>query len=646
MKRHSVHFWIGLVLALPLQTTFLFGEVPFHRGVNLSNWFQEPDAQSIQFTQYTEDDIADIQSLGVDVIRLPINLHSMTLGDADHTLDPLFLYFLDEVVSWCEIYDIHLILDNHSFDPAGNTSPSVHQFLLPIWTQLAEHYAGGYQNIYYEILNEPHGIDEGIWSAIQGTVISAIRAVDTSHTIIVGSGDWNSYNGLGGLPNYADDNLIYTFHFYDPFVFSHQGASWTDPSMVSLSGVPFPYDDSMPAVPADLIGTWVASNMASYPTHGTVAHVRSLLDIAVAFRESRDEDIFCGEFGVYDLNSPPDDRVYWYDEIVHYLDSLEIPWTMWDYHGGFGLFEAEGYGLFDHDLNIPLVEAMGFNVPLQTEFELVPDSSAIDLYTDYVGEDILWSVEGDLEMMVYDDTEPYHGSYSLKLASLSQYSSFRFEFEPIKDLSYLVDQGCVLSIMIRANGTPEAFDIRFLDTDTGESDHEWRMGTTLAADDIDWNGNWVNLAIPLSDLQELGAWEDAWYDPTGLFDWAALDRFEIVAERGAMNDAEVWIDQLRIIHPDQVYVAPQKPERFQLLQSFPNPFNPSTTIQFGLNQPSEVRLDVFNIKGEQVEALIAGNFAPGEYEHSWLPKGLESGVYILRLELLDQIQTLRVLYLR
>ena len=88
-------------------------------------------------------------------------------------------------------------------------------------------YYSGY--VFYEVLNEPHGIADGVWGSIQQSVIDAIRTEDAVHYIIVGGANWNSYNNLSALPLYSDTKLIYTFHFYDPFVFTHQGASWSNP---------------------------------------------------------------------------------------------------------------------------------------------------------------------------------------------------------------------------------------------------------------------------------------------------------------------------------------------------------------------------------------------------------------------------------
>ena len=125
LPRQLPHFR-RLSLCLDGASPPLFAsELPFRRGVNLTSWFQSSGPRQIQFTKFTRQDLVNIRSLGCDVIRLPINLHAMTGGPPEYTLDPLFLEFLDPVVDWAEELQIHLILDNHSFDPAGDTDPNV-----------------------------------------------------------------------------------------------------------------------------------------------------------------------------------------------------------------------------------------------------------------------------------------------------------------------------------------------------------------------------------------------------------------------------------------------------------------------------------------------------------------------------------------
>ena len=248
-----------LLFIFALSIIIYSQDLPFHKGVNLTNWFQANSPQTIQFNKFTKNDLERIKSLGADVIRLPINLHYMTSGAPDYNLDPLFVYMLDQVIDWAEELKINLILDNHTFSVTESTSKDIDKILIPVWSHMAERYKNRSKYIYYEILNEPHGIADSTWNRIQLLTLSAIRKIDTVHTVIVGPASWNSYNNLSAMPVYPDTNLIYTFHFYDPFVFTHQGAGWTDPSMVPLSGVPFPYNSaSMPSCPDSTSSTTAA----------------------------------------------------------------------------------------------------------------------------------------------------------------------------------------------------------------------------------------------------------------------------------------------------------------------------------------------------------------------------------------------------
>ena len=239
--------------------------LPFTKGVNLTNWFQVNEVGQIQINKYTKKDFEQVKSLGCDVIRLPIHLHSHTSGQPNFEVNPLLFEFLDEIIAWAEDLNMHLILDNHTFDPSGFTPLNIDLPLLKIWPQIASHFNGKYKHIYFEILNEPNGITEAAWNQIQGKVVTAIRQVNKEHTIIVGPANWNNYQNLKLMPVYEDKNLIYTFHFYEPFLFTHQGASWTTPSMSPLKDVPFPYQKAkMPVFPAQLKVIWVESAFNDY----------------------------------------------------------------------------------------------------------------------------------------------------------------------------------------------------------------------------------------------------------------------------------------------------------------------------------------------------------------------------------------------
>lgn len=74
------------------------------------------------------------------------------------------------------------------------------------------------------------------------------------------------------------------------------------------------------------------------------------------------------------------------------------------------------------------------------------------------------------------------------------------------------------------------------------------------------------------------------------------------------------------------------PERFELMQNFPNPFNPSTNIRFALPEESEIRLTVYDLAGTEVGTVYAGRLQAGTHQVPFAGSGLPSGVYFFRLE--------------
>jgi endoglucanase len=531
-------------------------EIPFHRGVNLTSWFQASNAGLIQFSLYTKHDFEQIKSLGCDVIRLPINLHYMTGGAPDYIVEPLFFEFLDEVISWAEELKINLILDNHTFDVTTNTDPDIGPVLVKVWTQIATRYKDASEFIYYEVLNEPHGISDYLWNNIQQETIDAIRSVDTKHYIVIGPAGWNSYNNLSNMPVYTDNKLIYTFHFYDPFIFTHQGASWTDPSMASLSGVPFPYHpDSMPTFPSSLQGTWIESNFNDYPNTGNTAYVKSLLNIAIQFKNTRNVPMYCGEFGVYIPNSTNYSRTYWYSVVRKYLEENGIAWTTWDYHGGFGLFEDDESGMFEHDLNVPLLDSLGLIIPDQTVYVKKADSTGFMIYTDYIGNQIFESSWNSGSLNYYAKDKPNNGNYCISWSGAEQYNTIGFDFQPDKDLSRLISEGYALDLILRGNTASTSFDIRFIDTKTSDpADHPWRMRYTIDETNTAFDRKWHHLYIPLASFSEQGSWGDSWYNPEGKFDWTNIDRFEIVAEQESLTGKELWLDNIHVTNLDTAQI--------------------------------------------------------------------------------------------
>jgi len=93
------------------------------------------------------------------------------------------------------------------------------------------------------------------------------------------------------------------------------------------------------------------------------------------------------------------------------------------------------------------------------------------------------------------------------------------------------------------------------------------------------------------------------------------------------------------------------PEDYILSQNYPNPFNPQTTIKFGLPEASNVRLTIFNVKGQEVALLVDRNQPAGWHEIKWNGRNdsgetLETGIYFTRLKAGSKSKVIKMLYLK
>jgi len=74
------------------------------------------------------------------------------------------------------------------------------------------------------------------------------------------------------------------------------------------------------------------------------------------------------------------------------------------------------------------------------------------------------------------------------------------------------------------------------------------------------------------------------------------------------------------------------PIEYALQQNYPNPFNPSTKINFSLAADSRVMLKIYDILGQEVSTLLSGELSAGEHQLDFNAAGLNSGVYIYKLD--------------
>src|SRR6185437_7549325 len=182
---------------------------------------------------------------------------------------------------------------------------------VQLWRILAKHFASKDQShIFYELMNEPEVSDPYRWMGIQTRVVAAIRQIDAAHTIIATAANYSSLPDLLVLEPVRDANVIYNFHFYEPYQFTHQGASWGADDWIYYRNIPFPATPEMLAaqmkrVPGDL----ARYNLYLYGADGWNAQaIAGRIAFAAAWARERKVPLICGEFGAYRDTAPPESR--------------------------------------------------------------------------------------------------------------------------------------------------------------------------------------------------------------------------------------------------------------------------------------------------------------------------------------------------
>ena len=211
--------------------------------------------------------------------------------------------------------------------------------VINLWLILAKRYKSvSTDNLLFEIYNEPPPINPQTWKDAAYNIVTAIRKVDTKRTLIVGASNYNSIYELSRFVRLADENIIYTFHFYEPFFFTHQGAEWVGDQMAT-TGVPFPYSaENFPALNAKAKNTWGETNYYQYKVEGTERALFDKLTIVKQWGAKYNVPILCGEYGVHNKYADLDSRCRYIMAMRKTLKTLNIPGMLWDYNGTFSIF--------------------------------------------------------------------------------------------------------------------------------------------------------------------------------------------------------------------------------------------------------------------------------------------------------------------
>ena len=334
-------------------------------GVNLSHWFsQSADYSKAHLDSHTTaQDIALIKSLGFDHVRFPIEPAPLMADTPDPSiLNTTYLGYVDNALDMILAAGLAVVIDIHPSDEfklrMARDERSIEAF-GKFWRAFAAHLSRrDPELVFLEVINEPMVEDAYRWYGIQGKLIASIRAGAPNHTIIAAGHRWSGLYEMLFLEPYADPNIIYNFHYYEPFAFTHQGATWAGPNLPFYKNVPYP---SSPEVVKSVLDT-IQDDPARYnllrygEENWNAQRIDRELGAAAAWAAKHHVYVTCNEFGAFRKVVKPADRVAWLQDMRTALEKHGIGWTMWDYGGGFSVVnKTNGQAQADPDV----VKALG-----------------------------------------------------------------------------------------------------------------------------------------------------------------------------------------------------------------------------------------------------------------------------------------------
>jgi endoglucanase len=319
-------------------------QVAFKRAQSLNNgvsvsWFEQTwNKNVLSQMPLTTTDFKLFKKLGFKSLRLPVAFEYF--NDTGIPPEKVFAQ-IDEVLKQCKLYGIKLIIDYHYGKLNDSNYLTETQKAIALWLNLTKRYIKeSPDNLFFELYNEPPHMNPKVWKDAAYNIVTAIRGVDKKRTLIVGASNFNSIYELSRMERLADENIIYTFHFYEPFFFTHQGADWVG-DQVATTGVPFPYNaKTYPPINPKVIGTWGENNYYQYKNDGNEQSVHDKLQIVKNWSNKYAVPVLCGEYGVFNKYTDADSRCRYIKAVRKNLKAMNMPGILWDYNTNFSIFNG------------------------------------------------------------------------------------------------------------------------------------------------------------------------------------------------------------------------------------------------------------------------------------------------------------------
>jgi hypothetical protein len=313
------------------------------KGANVCQWFRfvrQEDAG--HFGNYiTEAEAGQMRQMGLTHVRLCLQ-PKVVMDQATGAVREDHASFLKAAIERFHRAGLLVVVDLHNEDRPSEINPEWQKEFIRFWSDLAALLETFDPDLtVFEIINEPvFAGREAEWYPLNARLAAAIRKSAPQHTIMTSGAQWGGIEGLLKLTPLEDPNVVYSFHCYDPFPFTHQGATWAGPDVKPFRGVPYPSSPEAvgPLLPA-LAQSPASSNLVEKygEARWNKAKLAARFQQALAWGAQNKVPLYCGEFGVFPRYAKAEDRANWFRDFGQVLSENSIGWAVWGWDEGFGL---------------------------------------------------------------------------------------------------------------------------------------------------------------------------------------------------------------------------------------------------------------------------------------------------------------------
>ncbi len=319
------------------------------RGTNIAHWLSQTKSRGEKRMKFfTKTDVKKIADMGFDHIRLPIDEEQMWDKKGNRLKEAFRL--MENCVSWCSEYGLKIIVDlhilrSHHFNAKEKplwTDPLEQEKFFDLWRDLSKTLKKFPNHLLaYELMNEAVADNHESWNKLLANAFTSIRALEPERTIVIGSNRWQAVDTFDALkvPE-NDENILLSFHFYEPFLLSHYKTSWTYLKKyngpVHYPGVILTEEEflKLPEKIKPEVKKWVGLKFDKdllFKTWETPIQKAKELGLP----------LYCGEFGIFN-EAPLKDGLVWYKHMIQLFEETGIGYANWNY-------KSDEFGLIGND---------------------------------------------------------------------------------------------------------------------------------------------------------------------------------------------------------------------------------------------------------------------------------------------------------